>query len=80
MTFIKLSALGVVALSLSACISPTDRETTPVAVQTAEGTVTCQLYDPQRVVWDRATNRPETMSVSTADNVCRAEGVRRQGG
>ena len=64
---------------LSGCISPEDFETTPVEVSTAQGIVTCQLYKHDRVIWDRAIHRPETMSVATADAVCVAEGKRRAG-
>jgi uncharacterized lipoprotein YbaY len=70
--------IGTVALS--ACASPRDYETTPVAVSTAHGTVTCQLYTQSQVLWDRSINHPEAMSVETADNVCRAEGTRRLNG
>jgi hypothetical protein len=50
-----------------------------VKVSTPQGVVTCQLYKHDRVIWDRAISRPETMSVATADAVCVAEGKRRAG-
>ena len=64
---------------LSGCISPEDYETTPVEVSTPQGIVTCQLYLHDRVIWDRAIHRPETMSVAAADAACVAEGKRRAG-
>ena len=63
---------------VSACtLNPRAYETTPVEVATAKGTVTCQLYTPDLVVWDRAIDRPENMSVEEGDQVCLAEGKRR---
>lgn len=72
-----LCAAAVVA---GCSISPEDNETTPVVLQTAAGPVTCQLYRLDMVSWDRATDRPANMSVATADNLCRQEGVRIQKG
>ncbi|WP_170348736.1 MULTISPECIES: hypothetical protein [Ruegeria] len=74
----KILMLTVVA-SLAACIpSPEDLETDPVQVQTSKGVVTCQLYRPDRVIWDRAIDYPATkMSVAEADGYCRQEGQRR---
>ena len=71
--------LAAAALSLTGCVSPEDYETEPVRVQTPQGVVTCQLYTRERVLWDRAIHRPDTMSVATADQVCIAEGNRRAG-
>lgn len=68
--------LGCIAFFLGGCIDPRDMETEPVQVQTSSGIVTCQLYRRDRVLWDRAIHRPETMSVEEADEVCRAEGER----
>jgi hypothetical protein len=67
--------LSVVALS--GCIDPRRFESTPVEVETASGVVTCQLYTPGMVIWDRAINRPEDMSVEEADEICSEEGLRR---
>lgn len=67
-----LSVFAVAGCSLS----PVDYETTPVQVKTAKGVVTCQLYTPDRVLWDRAIDRPNSMSVQEGDAVCRAEGER----
>ncbi len=65
--------------ALSACIpTPEELETTPVKVQTPKGVVTCQLYRPDRVIWDRAIDYPAAkMSVPEADNYCKQEGLRR---
>ena len=67
-------------LILSGCMTPESFETAPVQVATAQGVVTCQLYRRDRVLWDRAIHRPETMSVNTADEICRAEGQRQVAG
>ncbi|AUH32714.1 hypothetical protein [Paracoccus tegillarcae] len=73
----KFLAIAVAATALTACsLNPRDYETTPVVVETAAGPVTCQLYTKEQVTWDRATARPNSMDVETADNVCRAEGQR----
>lgn len=79
MPVVKIGALLVATAFISACAQdPRDYETTPVEVKTKQGTVVCQLYTRERVLWDRAIDRPESMSVRTADDVCRAEGVRRK--
>lgn len=63
------------AVTLTAgCTDPRDFETPPVTVQTAKGPVTCQLYTKKIVLWDRAIDRPDTMSVREADDICQAEG------
>jgi hypothetical protein len=79
MTHYKLRAAGIavcLATILSGCLDPQSMETAPVQVSTAQGVVTCQLYRRDRVLWDRAIHRPDTMSVATADQVCQAEGER----
>ena len=58
-------------------ITPESLESEPVLIETPTGIVTCQLYTQSRVLWDRAIGRPEDMSVQEADDVCRAEGIRR---
>ncbi|NVO55270.1 hypothetical protein HW561_05640 [Rhodobacteraceae bacterium B1Z28] len=75
----KAIVLLPVLATLSACIpSPKDLETTPIKVQTPKGVVTCQLYRPNRVSWDRAIDFPATkMSVPEADAYCQQEGQRR---
>lgn len=77
---LKLISIGVTAMiGLSGCsIDPQSYETTPVKLNTAKGVVTCQLYTKERVLWDRAIDRPESMSVREADNICRAEGERQK--
>lgn len=72
---ISLMALIVVA----GCVGdPTAYETAPVKLKTEKGTVTCQLYTREQVIWDRAIDRPANMSVKEADELCRAEGRRQQ--
>ncbi|MDF3608449.1 hypothetical protein PE067_21270 [Paracoccus sp. DMF-8] len=73
----KISALAAAVMTLSACsIDPSDYETDPVQVESAKGSVTCQLYTKRIVRWDRAIDRPATMSVKEADDICLAEGLR----
>lgn len=72
----SLAALAAVVV-VSGCGSPADYETPPVQVSTSQGTVTCQLYTRSQVTWDRAIDRPESMSIEQADEICRAEGERR---
>ncbi len=80
MALFKTAALGSIsALVLAGCsVDPQNFETTPVQVKTAKGIVTCQLYTKERVLWDRAIDRPDNMSVREADDVCRAEGIRQK--
>lgn len=76
---LKITAVLSTAILLSACApDPQSFETEPVDVETELGTVTCQLYTERRVLWDRAIDRPKNMSVREADNICRAEGLRRK--
>ncbi|TKW65278.1 MAG: hypothetical protein DI616_15160 [Paracoccus denitrificans] len=75
-----LAAASVAALSACA-ITPQQYESTPVLAQSPVGPVTCQIYTHEQVTWDRSINRPASMSVTTADNLCRQEGARiMQGG
>ena len=67
----------LIGLMLAACVSPEAYESEPVEVDTPVGMVICQLYTRDLVVWDRAIDRPDTMSVSTADAICVNEGKRR---
>lgn len=69
----------LIGLTLSACVSPENYESEPVKVDTPIGVVTCQLYTQDLVIWDRAIDRPESMTVSTADAICVNEGQRRSG-
>ena len=64
---------------LSGCVGgPEAYETEPVKLNTEKGIVTCQLYTKERVIWDRAIDRPDNMSVQEADAICLAEGLRQQ--
>jgi hypothetical protein len=73
----KAPLFGLLAAGLSACSSPSAYETEPVEVDTPAGVVICQLYTRNLVVWDRAIDRPPSMSVTTADAICVNEGKRR---
>ena len=76
---VSLTILAVSGIMLSACApNPADFQTPPVVLQTSEGPVTCQLYRTDMVVWDRAIDRPDTMSVETGDNLCKQAGVERR--
>ena len=66
------------ALLAGCAFDPRAYETAPVEVETADGIVTCQLYRRDLVTWDRSIDHPATMTVRAADEVCRAEGYRRQ--
>ncbi|KUJ86119.1 hypothetical protein AVO45_03910 [Ruegeria marisrubri] len=77
---INLSLLAFSSFVSGCSISPESMETDPVLVETSQGIVTCQLYTQSRVLWDRAIDRPESMSVQEADEVCRNEGYRRMNG
>ena len=74
----KLVASLAAATICAGCINPADYESTPVQVSTSQGIVTCQLYRPNEVLWDRATDAPRGMSIKTADNICIKEGNRRK--
>ena len=80
--YVKLAVIGAAVAVLSACaITPEQFESTPVIAQSPAGPVTCQIYTHEQVTWDRSINRPGSMSVATADNLCRQEGQRiMQGG
>ncbi|MBJ3762636.1 hypothetical protein ILP92_07750 [Maribius pontilimi] len=66
-------------LLLAACIAdPAEIESPEVEVVTDQGTVTCQLYTLRVTLYDRAVLRPQSMSDATANDICRAEGKRRQ--
>lgn len=70
----KSALVLLLGTALLAACAPRDLETTPVKVETAKGTVTCQLYTHDMVYWDRAIHRPEGMSADQADGVCAAKG------
>lgn len=68
----------VVLIGLSGCsYDPREHETEPVLVNTPKGIVTCQLYTRDTIVWDRAIDIPQNMSIREGDEVCRQEGIRR---
>lgn len=75
----KLAFTAVGIAALTACsLNPEDYESTPVTVDTPQGQVTCQLYTKDIVEWDRSVDRPETMSVETADAYCLKEGQKQK--
>ena len=74
---LKFVLFTAAAAAVAGCsINPRDYETPPVVLQSAAGPVTCQLYTHEQVTWDRAITHPGSMSVKTADNLCRQEGYR----
>lgn len=75
----RLTGTLLTTVLLAGCIgSPADYETTPVKVQTDKGVVICQLYTPQTVLWDRSIDRPTSMTIDEADDICRARGKQDQ--
>ncbi|MEP3638288.1 MAG: hypothetical protein ABJM43_12455 [Paracoccaceae bacterium] len=76
----RIMTMGLIApLAVAGCAtSPAQFETTPVQLQTPKGVVTCQLYTKERVIWDRSIDRPASMSVKEADDICLAEGLRQK--
>lgn len=62
-------------MAISGCVR-SSYESTPVVVNTPKGKVTCQLYTAERVQWDEAIAKPESMSKREADNVCIAKGAK----
>ena len=76
----RLAAVTLLFATLAGCVvTPEEYETTPVKVQTSAGTVTCQLYTKELVTWDRAIDRPASMTVQQADAICKEEGRRQAG-
>lgn len=74
----RLVLAGLALLGAAGCtIDPRDYETTPVEVASSKGVVTCQLYIEDTIVWDRAIDIPNGMSIAEGDQICRAEGQRR---
>lgn len=74
MNFGKPALVLALGAGLLAACTPREMETTPVKVETAKGTVTCQLYTRDMVYWDRAIHRPDSMTADQADAVCIAKG------
>ena len=74
----KILAIAVLTASLAGCIDPQQYEATPVQVSSPQGVVTCQFYTQTYVLWDRAVDFPQTMTLAQADNICKAEGERRR--
>lgn len=73
----RLVAVAFGGLLVAGCVpNPDQFATEPVEINTPGGVVTCQLYTPNRVIWDRSVARPDTMTVQQADNYCRGEGQR----
>lgn len=73
----KKLIIGTLAvLGLAACAGPKQYESQPVLVETAYGTVTCQLYTLGQVTWDRSIARPAGLTVVAANEICVEEGQR----
>lgn len=73
--FAKFTSLCAAAALVTGC-TIASFETTPVTVETEKGPVVCQLYQMDRVDWDRSIDHPNSISVPEADAICRAEGHR----
>lgn len=71
---------ATVVVTASALLIGCDRseyESDPVALKHEAGTVTCQLYTVDRVMWDHALTFPDAIDQAEADALCVAEGERR---
>lgn len=77
-SFLKFIAAAGTIAALTGCVSPEQFETAPVQLRTSKGIVTCQLYTKERVLWDRSIDRPASMSVKEADDICKTEGYRQK--
>lgn len=76
----KIAAFLFASAIVAGCTpDPAQYETTPVQVETANGTVTCQLYTKDTVLWDRALDWPRSMDYKQADAICKTEGKRQAG-
>ena len=64
----------VISTARTGCIDPANYATTPVSVTTETGTVICQLYRTNNVLWDEAISIPPGMSISTGDAICKNKG------
>lgn len=76
-TYVKWAALvGVAGLAAACDRSP--YESAPVTLNDDEGTVVCQLYTPERVMWDQAIQHSDSLTKEQADAICQAEGLRQK--
>ena len=75
--FVKAAVLVATSALLLGC-DRSEYESTPVVLKNDFGTVTCQLYTIERVMWDHALSFPDTLTQAQADALCIAEGERRQ--
>lgn len=73
----RFLAITPIVLMTTACIDRSFFESDPVQIRTSQGIVTCQLYTDNRIDWDEAIGRPETMTDAQAQAVCIAEGKKR---
>ena len=71
---LKLVISTASAATLTGCIDPANYAATPVSVTTETGTVVCQLYRTNNVLWDEAIPIPPGMSISTGDAICKNKG------
>ncbi len=74
--FVPIALLASTTLLAGCAIDKRSFESQPVKVKTAQGTVTCQLYTKERVLWDEAIDVPAHMPISRGDQICREEGYR----
>lgn len=74
--FVKATIVVAAGALLLGC-DRSEYETAPVALKHRAGTVTCQLYTVDRVMWDHALTFPDELTKEEADAICTAEGERR---
>ena len=60
--------------TLTGCIDPANYVTTPVTVTAENGTVVCQLYRLNNVLWDEAISVPPGVSIKTGYTICKNKG------
>ena len=71
---LKLVISTASAATLRGCIDPANYATTPVSVNIETGTVVCQLYRTNNVLWDEAISIHPGMSISTGEAICKNKG------
>jgi hypothetical protein len=78
----KIPVIAIIAAtSLMGCVpSPREMATAPISIDSPKGKISCQLFSAESTLWDMAISYPKGVAQKDADEACRAEGKRRQGG
>ena len=64
----KVAATKACVATLTGCIDPANY------VTTQNGTMVCQLYKLNNILWDEAISVPPGMSIKTGDTICKNKG------